>query len=164
MSERDEQARLDRRIDQAVDEFLLVPDSIVLDRVKELTGAKESVALNFDRLIAPVLNESKPRKERDLRVQSATSLNPAWRTFLAWLLSNNSEAVFPSRPMRSALALLVFVVAGAGLSIPLWRIALAPDSSSLDSNHPSRGVRDTPNQQAVGPSTGGDGGLYGTIG
>jgi hypothetical protein len=53
MSERDEQARLDRRIDQAVEEFLLVPDSIVLDRVKELTGTKESVALDFDRLWLP---------------------------------------------------------------------------------------------------------------
>lgn len=158
MSERDKHARLDRQIDQAVDEFLSVPDSVVLDRVKELTGTKESVALNFDRLIAPILNESKPRKEGDLRVQSAASFKPAWPTSLAWLLSNSSEPVFSSRPMRSVLALL-FVVAGAGLSIPLWRGPIAPDSNDLASNRPSRAVRDTLNQQTVDTSAGGDG-LY----
>jgi hypothetical protein len=156
MSERDEHARLDRQIDQAVDEFLSVPDNIVLDRVKEFTGTKESVALNFDRLIAPILNESRPRKEGDLRAQSAASLKPARWTSLAWLLSNSSERVFSSRPVRSAFALLVVVVAGTGLSVPLWRIATAPYSASLESNQTSRGVRDMPDQQAVGSSAGGD--------
>ena len=87
MSEGDQQARLDRLIDQAVDEFLVVPDNQVLDRVGELTGTKESVALDFDRLMVPILNESKPRKDRDLPIRSGATLTSTWRGFLAQMRS-----------------------------------------------------------------------------
>jgi hypothetical protein len=108
--------------------------------------------------MAPILNESEPRKEGGGRVQSAASLASTWRTFLAWRSANNLVSMFSSRPIRSVLASLVFVVAGVSLSVPLWRIALAPDSGSVDSNsnQPSRGVRDAPDQQPLGPSTGGE--------
>lgn len=156
MSERDEQARLDRLIDQAVDEFLVVSDNQVLDRVRELTGAEESVALDFDRLMVPILNESKPQTNRDLRIQSGAILTSTWRRFLAWKQANDLRGTFSSRPIRSALASLVFVVVGATLSFPIWKTALGPDTISVDSDqsHPSRNVpKDAPGP--VGPSTGG---------
>jgi hypothetical protein len=142
MSERDQQARLDRLIDEAVDEFLVVSDNQVLDRVKELTGTKESVALDFDRLMVPILNESKPRKSPDLRIQSGATLASTWRQFLTKNRANGLKDTFSSRPMRSALASLVFVVVGATLSFPLWKTALGPDIISMDSvqSHPSRNV------------------------
>jgi hypothetical protein len=156
MSERDEQARLDRLVDQAVDEFLLVPDNQVLDRVKELTGAKESAALDFDRLMVPILNESKHQNNPDLRIQSEAALTSTWRRLLAWSQTNDLRGTFSSRPIRSALASLVFVVVGATLSFPIWRTALGPDAISVDSgqSHPSRNVpKDAPGP--AGPSTGG---------
>jgi hypothetical protein len=149
MSERDEHARLDRLIDQAVDEFLLVPDNQILDRVKELTGTKESVALDFDRLMVPILNESKPQTDRDLRVQSVDTRTSTWRRFSAWNQAIDPRGAFYSRPIGAALASLVFVVAGATLSFPIWRTALGPDTISLDSgqSHPSRNVpKDAPGQ------------------
>jgi hypothetical protein len=147
MSERDEQVRLDRLVDQAVDEFLLVPDNQVLDRVKELTGAKESVALDFDRLMSPILTKSEYQANRDLRIQSGATLATTWRRFLAWIQANDLRGTFSSRPIRSALASLVFVVVGATLSFPIWRTALGPDAISVDSgqSHPSRNVpKDAP--------------------
>jgi hypothetical protein len=149
MSEQDEQARLDRLIDEAIDEFLVVPDNQVLDRVKELTGTKESVALDFDRLMVPILNESKPQANPDLRIQSGATLTSTWRRFLAGNQANDLRRTFSSRPMRSALASLVFVVVGATLSFPIWKTALGPDTISVDSgqSHPSRNVpRDAPGQ------------------
>jgi len=152
MSERDEQARLDRLIDQAVDEFLLLPDNQVLDRVKELTGTKESVALDFDRLMVPILNESKHQNNPDLRIQSEAALTSTWRRLLAWSQTNDLRGTFSSRPIRSALASLAFVVVGATLSFPIWRTALGPDTIRVDSgqSHPSRNV------PKDGPGQGGD--------
>jgi len=147
MSERDEQARLDRLIDQAVDEFLLVPDNQVLDRVNELTGTKGSVALDFDRLMVPILTKSKPQTNRDLRIHSEATLATTWRRFLAWIQANDLRGTLSSRPIRSALASLVFVVVGATLSFPIWRTALGPDTINVDSgqSHPSRNVpKDAP--------------------
>jgi hypothetical protein len=161
MSERDEQAEqagLDRRIDQAVDEFLLVPDDKILDRVKELTGTKVSVAKNFDRLMAPILDEYKSQ-EGELRTNAAASLTPGGWRFLAWERTNSLVGTFSARPMRSVIASLVFIVVGATLSVPLWRMALRPESTNVDSNqnHPSRGAaRDAPGQQPVRPGTGGN--------
>jgi hypothetical protein len=159
MSEPDEQARLDRLIDQAVEEFLLLPDDRVLDRVKELTGKKDSVALDFDRLMTPVLSKHKHQLNQDLRIQSAASRTSTWRRFLAWDPADNLTRTFFSRPIRSALASLVVVIAGATLIFPLWRIAPGPDSSSIDSDqsHIPRSVpKDLPGQRPVRSSTAGD--------
>ncbi len=153
MSERDEQVRLDRLVDQAVDAFLAVPDNQVLDRVTELTGAKESVALDFDRLMVPILNEFIPQTNPDLRIQSGATLTSTWRRFLAWNQSNDLRRTFSSRPLRSAFASLAFVVVGATLSFPIWKTAVGPETISVDSgqNHPSRNVpRDAPGQRPGG--------------
>ncbi len=147
MSERDEQVRLDRLVDQAVDEFLLVPDNQVLDRVKELTGAKESVALDFDHLMVSILTKSESQTDEGLRIHSGATLATTWRRSLAWIQANDLRGTFSSRPIRSALASLVFVVVGATLSFPIWRTALGPDAISVDSgqSHPSRNVpKDAP--------------------
>src|SRR6266576_5813466 len=158
MSEQDEQARLDQLIDQAVEEFLLLPDNRVLDRVKELTGKKDSVALDFDRLMTPVLSQHKHQLNQSLRSQSAASRTSTWRRFLAWDLANNLARTFFSRPIRSVLASLVVLISGATLSFPLWRMAPGPDPSVIDSDqiHTPRSVpKDASGQRPVRPSTGG---------
>jgi hypothetical protein len=158
MSGTDKQAQLDRLIDQAVEEFLLVPDNRLLERVEELTGAKESLATEFDGLMGPILSRYEAQPNQSLRIQSAEALTWTWRQVLPWNQANNFilGRMFFSRPMRSALASLVLIIIGATFSFPLWRTALGPDSNIVEpTQNQTRNVsKDESPQKPVASGTG----------
>jgi hypothetical protein len=147
MSVSEKQAQLDRLIDEAVDDFLLVSDNKLLERVEELTGAPDSLANEFDSLMAPILSQYETRPndstQQNKPIRSEGSQTSIWRKFIPWGPSDSfsSGSIFFSRPMRSAFASLVLVIAGATLSFPLWRTA--PDSNTVEQppdRVPSRNV------------------------
>jgi hypothetical protein len=97
--------------------------------------------------MAPILDRHQPQSNRDLRIQSAAIPTSTWRRFLAW----NPTHSRISRPMRSVFASLVFVIAAASLSFPLWRAALGPDSDNVDP-HQTQLSRDVPKEESGGKS------------
>ncbi|MBR0868680.1 hypothetical protein ACFLEY_08485 [Bradyrhizobium sp. YCK136] len=129
MSERNQKVQLDHLIDDAVNAFLSVSDGKVLERVKELTGDENSVARDFDRRMRPILNQYKADHGRDIPAESTEGLGSATWTVLRWDSIHYRIRSLFSRPMRSALAALTVVVAGATLSVPFWRAAQDGDSS-----------------------------------
>lgn len=153
MSEQDKQARLDQAIDRAVNDFLSLPDSKVLERVKELTGKEDAIALDFDRLIVPILRQHRIEAARDWQTDSAEVSTSNWRNSMEFLI----HSLF-SRPMRSAFATLI-VVAGATLSVPLWRVTPDQDSNNIRAEQgdmPRSVPKGAIGRGPVKPSTGGD--------
>jgi hypothetical protein len=148
MSESEKHAQLDLLIDRAVEEFLLVPNDRILERVEELTGAKESLANEFDRLIHPVLSQTRPNHNSQDR--STSSPASARQKSGVWDLANHLGHVFFSRPTRSVFASLVLIIAGATLSFPLWRATQTNDSSNTDSSQ-TQSSRNFPKESGHGP-------------
>jgi len=155
MSERNEQARLDQLIDQAVEEFLAVPDAKVLGRVKELTGKETSLTHDFDRLMAPILRQHGAEESRNPQMQGEIVISK-WQRFLPWNSVDHLTSSFFSRPARSAFAVLALLVAGATVSVPLWRLTPMsdPGGTDHDESHIPRSVpKDVGRQQSAHPST-----------
>jgi hypothetical protein len=145
MSKQAEQEQLDELVDHAVEEFLLVPDERVLERARELEETEGSLALDFDRLMAPILSRQEAKANQDSRVVPAAVARGTWQRVLSWDGANNLARVLSLRPMRSGFATLFLVVVGATLSLPLWRTAPQPDTNNADSG-PSRLSRNVPKE------------------
>jgi hypothetical protein len=158
MSTQAERERLNQLIDHAVEEFLSVPDERVLERARELEGTEGSLALDFDRLMAPILSRHEAEANQDSRIVPAAVARRAWQRILPWDGANNLARVLFSRPMRSGFASL-FLVVGATLSLTLWRTAPQTDSNNVDSGpgHLSRNVpKETSGQKPAAPIGRGD--------
>jgi hypothetical protein len=155
MSGSDNQAQLDRLIDEAVEDFLLVPDNKLLERVEELTGAQKSLANEFDRLMAPILSqyEAQPgdSARQNERIRSEGKPASIWRKFMPWGPANSFSlgSTLFSRQMQSAVASLVLVIAGATLSFPLWKTALGPDSNTVELSQDRLHSRNVPKNESA---------------
>jgi hypothetical protein len=155
MSVSDKQVQLDRLIDEAVEDFLLVPDNRLLERVEELTGAQESIASEFDRLMAPILSQydAQPSDSarQNERIQSEEKPTSIWRKFVPWGAPNSFSlnGTLFSWQMRSAFASLALVIAGATLSFPLWKTALGPDSNTVELSQDRIHSRNVPKNESA---------------